>query len=295
MDFYKDIPLTGSGGGGIASINGDTTAAQLILGGAGITVSSPVPGTTVIAAGGGVWTPAALGFQVVFDFDSSIGVTQSGGAVSSVLSNDMNKITFSQASGAAQPGYTTNALNGYPSIDFNGTSSCLVSDLNPPADYASFGYALYIVARHNGFLASPSYETFLSGDTNGQGNVYNYLLSNDPTYELFSMGHDTSTARSGAMTLDTTNFHTVLYQRIGPDSIETPSEYTFGIDATRATGQSCGAYGNTTVTNLIIGAGANGAASFANVSIVRMILLRQPLSTVNDALLRAYFFNRYGI
>lgn len=52
MVHKSSMVLPSSGGGGIASINGDTTAAQIIVGGSGISVSSTGGTTTITNTGG---------------------------------------------------------------------------------------------------------------------------------------------------------------------------------------------------------------------------------------------------
>lgn len=69
------VTLPSSGGGGITSINADTTAAQLIVGGTDISVST-VAGTTTISSTGGSGTVTSVDVS-----GGSTGFTTSGGPI----------------------------------------------------------------------------------------------------------------------------------------------------------------------------------------------------------------------
>lgn len=80
---YTKLP-SGSGGGGgsgINSINGDTTSAQLIVAGTGITVDSPVAGTTRIT------NTATGGINQITSSDLSISITDDMGPITDLIIN----------------------------------------------------------------------------------------------------------------------------------------------------------------------------------------------------------------
>jgi hypothetical protein len=91
-NFYKDLPPESGGGGGIDSINGDTTSAQTIAAGTGVAVSSSGGTTTItniaptqaIAAGTGISVSTTSGTTTITNTETS---TAPGGSNQDVQFN----------------------------------------------------------------------------------------------------------------------------------------------------------------------------------------------------------------
>lgn len=78
---------------------------------------------------GPLWTPAssigALTLSSWHDIQTSSTVTQSGGTVSQVTDQGGGSRTWTQATGAQQPTYTSSAINGRPAITATGGASAV--------------------------------------------------------------------------------------------------------------------------------------------------------------------------
>jgi hypothetical protein len=89
-------PFSTSGGGGIASINGDTTSAQLITGGTGISISTS-SGDTVITATGGTGVTSLnseTGALTLTSTGSTITITEPTGSTINLEANGGSSVAF---------------------------------------------------------------------------------------------------------------------------------------------------------------------------------------------------------
>lgn len=83
---YIDLPLEGgSGGSGITSINGNTTAAQVITGGTGISVSSVAGTTTITATGSGSGTVTSVSVTTANGVSGTVATPTTTPAISLTL------------------------------------------------------------------------------------------------------------------------------------------------------------------------------------------------------------------
>jgi hypothetical protein len=103
----------GGGGGGISSINGDTTSAQVIAGGTGISVSTTSGTTTITATGSGTGTVTTTGTPAsgnLAKFSGSTSITNGN------LSGDVTTSGTLATTVAAIQGTTVSGTTGIPHL-----------------------------------------------------------------------------------------------------------------------------------------------------------------------------------
>jgi hypothetical protein len=134
------------------------------------------------AAGGGLWTPAAITTALWLDAADAGTITQSGGAVSQWNDKSDNARHVSQATSSRQPAYTLNGLNSKPVITFADDRLT-----NATFDWSGSAHTAFFVLRKTGA------NVFRAIATNGTGATAEFaygIAGANPAngYSLFRLG-----------------------------------------------------------------------------------------------------------
>lgn len=192
------LPTTGGGSGGVTSINGDTTAAQVIAGGAGISVVTAA-GTTTITNTGASGTVTSVSVVHANGINGSVATPTTTPAIT--LSLDVGAVTDTLSSLATKPSLavvaTTNqALTGVPANIDGITTLIDGSMILLSAQTAGAENGPWVI--HAGAWTRPTW--FPSGGTTQAFQFITALIRLGTVYQ----GSVWRMTTSGAVTIDTT-------------------------------------------------------------------------------------------
>jgi hypothetical protein len=273
---YVSLPVTGSGGGGITSINGDTTAAQVIAGGTGISVSSSGGTTTITNTGAGSGTVTTVSVVSAHGFAGTVANATSTPAIT--LSTTVTGLL--QGNGTSISAYTggnlTEATSSVLTIS-GGTGSVIGSGTSIQVSQASTSQSGYLSSTDwntfNGKQPSGSYITALTGDGTASGpgssaltlatvnsNVGSFGSSTAiPTFTVNGKGLITAASTVAVVAPAGTLSGTTLNSAVVTSSLTTVGTIGIGTWAGTTIAVSHGGTGLTTLTtgNVILGAGTS--------------------------------------
>jgi hypothetical protein len=151
------LPQTGGGSGGIASINGDTTAAQLITGGTGISVSTSGGDTVITATGSGSGTVTSVSVTTANGVSGTVATATTTPAISLTLgaitpssvaaTGTLSGSNFSGSSSGTNTGDQTITLTG--PVTGSGTGSFATSVTNNSITTAMLAQVPTLTIRGN--------------------------------------------------------------------------------------------------------------------------------------------------
>lgn len=213
-DTWIELPVEGSGSGGVTSLNGETGAITLV---AGTGISITPSGTNITIANteaGGTVTSVALadGSTVPLYSISGSPVTTSGTLTFTLNTQTANKVLASPTSGgAAQPTFRALVAADLPTGNLTdaGTDGIVITGGTGAVIGSGTSIAQHVAdSTHNGYLASADFNTFSgkqSTITIGAFNNTSTANGLDLTSNVLTL-HAADTTNPGAVSTGTQSF-----------------------------------------------------------------------------------------
>lgn len=216
-------------------------------------------------------------------FRADSGVTYSASKISQIIDQSGNGNNASQSNSSKQPTLATNALNGLPAIQFNGTSQFL----SLGAGFANFnsGASIFIVTKPTTVTNNTRFFDFGNGATSN--NLYmSETASTTANLFVYNGATSSSLAASGSLTAGTFSLLEAVHSGSATATI-----YSNGVQ--KATG-AINNINNISRTGNFIGSNfAN--TTFFNGQMCEMLIYNAPLTSSQRNDLESYFLSKYGI
>jgi hypothetical protein len=214
-----------------------------------------------------------------------------GSSVASWTDMSGNGNNATQATSSAQPILTNGAINGLPSINFNGTNQCLVL----PAGFANYtaGATIFIVTNPTNLVEKARWLSLGNGGPSGlfgdgEFGFYEYPTdSQSIPYVISSSGGDSSVASSV-----TQNQYQVI-ETIQNGSAGTGNAYTNGLPPIQTAG-TLNAIANVTRNTNLIGQ-YTGGGNFFQGYIAEILIYNVALTASQRAAIETYLIQRYQL
>jgi len=202
-----------------------------------------VPGKVVLAKeftwNESVWNPTMVGPFLWLDASDPATVTESSGSVSEWRDKSGNNRTFTQATGANQPAFTSNGLNGLSVLTFGGNDFLTNSGWQPYRSaaivYSDSSTAGFVTPFGSEYIATGAYHGAASNAATFQSGVTDAKTLNGANFRNgSSIGNGTTTSRPSSVCVQThvaTGDLTQPFRNIGADFASAASRAITGIIA----------------------------------------------------------------
>lgn len=239
-------------------------------------------------ASGKPWTPAAITTSLWLDASDTSTVTLNGSDVSQWNDKSGNNKNAAQSTAAKQPAYSSNQLNGYHGIVFNGTSDCLRI---PSISLNTFTTVFFV-------MKNPSGGAFFIEHSQNASNF-------DGFYIYGNQGNSAHTRRAG--TTNAGNFATGYWTGtsdviITINTVSNPSvaadifrPFKDGTAVTRNVTAATTLTNSSVTTALNIGARDNGTVAFFNGNLYELIICNSSLSASDQEKVEGYLAWKWGL
>lgn len=257
----------------------------------GFAVSSNVSGTLSTAVFNNVTLMTNVpqrGANMQLWLRSDVGVTYSSGNVSGWSDQSGNGNNAYQTVSGSQPTLATNAVNGLPAINFNGTSQTL--SLNSAFSNFTAGATYFIVTKMTAATANASLINFgVSGSVGSSIGVYEYASTGEPMFSVINSAGTSQTYVAGTSAISTSQFQ--LLEAV--QSSTTATLYVNGIQANQNT--SMNSIPNTTRNSNLIGNFSSAYSDYYNGQIAEIIVYNAPMTSAQLISVQNYIYSKYGI
>ncbi|MBS1954390.1 MAG: chitobiase/beta-hexosaminidase C-terminal domain-containing protein [Cyanobacteria bacterium SZAS-4] len=218
---------------------------------------------------------------------SDYGVSTSSSKVTQWLDASGSNNTAAQATSAKQPTFTSNAINGLPTISFNGTSQYFQC---PSGAFSNFtaGASVFIVTKPTSIASSLRFFDF--GQGAGGNNNFGAQEASPAVGGIYVYNGTSgnNVLASGALTTSSYQVLEAVHSGAG-----TAAVYTNGVLGAQGTINNIP---NVTRTTNYIGADNTlGSLGYYNGGIAEMIIYNAPLSDSDRAEVEGYLFAKYAL
>lgn len=231
------------------------------------------------------WTmelPVKTNLLSWYDVADSASVTVTNGKVSSLLDKSGNSRHATQATAGQQPLYTTNAINGLPTMEFTQGNSTVLTIANAVAHSAGTVHIFGVVKAKG--MATTNNAAFY-GAVN-QSNVLSYCFPGAVSANRQTLLHAAVAwfTSSSVASFGTTSFYQLNASWDGTNVAYRQSRTDDG--TTTYTGRPVG-------TSNAIGCQEN--TSYSNIYVSELIVYSSPLSTVDRNAVENYLYTKWGV
>lgn len=269
-----------------------TTSSSIYTSGISVSTTTTLKAIAVVGADTSTVTTAYIqidplvqnvptgGLQVWFKADN--GVTTSGSNVTDWQDMGPSKNNAAQATSSAQPTLTTNAINGHPTVTFDGTDDFLQISAN----LSNFqGANVFIVTKPNNSSANARFFEFCNGSASN--NIYmSQPNSTDVSFYCYSGSSSSNITSTSAVS-------TSQYQLVEGYQDNNGKGQILTDGVLGASGSLNNAAGATRNNNYI--GRDQGNSVFFQGEIAEILIYRQTMTELDRYRVRGYLYARYAL
>lgn len=221
--------------------------------------------------------------RTLYNATSGGQVVTNGNTIARWEDKSGNARHFTQSTANNQPTLRTNSLNGFATVEFDGTNDRLIGDSTQYVK-STAGFSLYIVYKLDS--SAGTFPTAFATKTD-QSQNWRIIDSNNASYQTFGFGSNSTfaTVRTNLTTRGTWYVAHVDYNSAASAGLL--SSYSSSINGLAVTLSTSGSFGSETGSSANVGAQCDGNNLWKG-NVAELIIYNNKLSAANHTLILNY-------